>query len=271
VLGWLKANRPGDFNAPVQKAVKWLGQQRGGYGGFGSTQSTILALKALIAFTRANKKSPEAGELKLFVADQLVAQKAFPAGVQDALVLGVPEVEKHLKPGKNAIRVEITGKNVFPYTLTSIYRTLKPASADKLPVRLSTQLDRTAASEGESVHLTVRVENTEDKGQGMAVAIIGLPAGLTPPEDMKQLKDYALLRNNGKEKGLIGAWELRGRELVLYWRDLAPDAKIELNLDLRGHVPGEYRGPASRAYLYYNADTKHWVEPLKVAIAAKAE
>jgi hypothetical protein len=271
VLGWLKANRPGDFNAPVQKAVKWLGQQRGGYGGFGSTQSTILALKALIAFTRANKKTPEAGELKLFVADQLVAQKAFPAGVQDALVLDVPEVEKHLKSGKNAVRVEITGKNVFPYTLTSTYRTLKPASADNLPVRLSTQLDRTAASEGESVHLTVRVENAEDKGQGMAVAIIGLPAGLTLPEDMKQLKDYALLRNNGKEKGLIGAWELRGRELVLYWRDLAPRQKIEVPLDLICRVPGDYRGPASRAYLYYNADFKHWVDSLKISIAAKAE
>ncbi|HEV3079062.1 MAG TPA: alpha-2-macroglobulin family protein [Gemmataceae bacterium] len=271
VLGWLKANRPGDFNAPVQKAVKWLGQQRGGYGGFGSTQSTILALKALIAFTRANKKTPEAGELKLFVADQLVAQKAFPAGVQDALVLDVSDVEKHLKPGKNAVRVEITGKNVFPYTLTSTYRTLKPASADNLPVRLSTQLDRTAASEGESVHLTVRVENAEDKGQGMAVAIIGLPAGLTLPEDMKQLKDYALLRNNGKEKGLIGAWELRGRELVLYWRDLAPRQKIEVPLDLICRVPGDYRGPASRAYLYYNADFKHWVDSLKISIAAKAE
>ena len=46
---------------PVQKSVTWIGQQRGGYGGFGSTQSTILALKALIAHARANKKAPEAG------------------------------------------------------------------------------------------------------------------------------------------------------------------------------------------------------------------
>src|SRR5262249_3818833 len=37
VLAWLKANRPGDFNTSIQAAIKWLGQQRGGYGGFGST------------------------------------------------------------------------------------------------------------------------------------------------------------------------------------------------------------------------------------------
>jgi alpha-2-macroglobulin-like protein len=41
-------------------------------------------------------------------------------------------------------------------------------------------------------------------------------------------------------------------------------------LDLICRVPGEYRGPASRAYLYYNADQKHWVEPLSITIRPKA-
>ena len=61
VLGWLKANRPAEFNGYTQKAIGWIGQQRGGYGAFGSTQSTILALKALIAFAKNNKKTAEAG------------------------------------------------------------------------------------------------------------------------------------------------------------------------------------------------------------------
>src|SRR5262249_36169201 len=78
VLGWLKANRPADFNVPIQKAIKWIGQQRGGYGGFGSTQSTILALKALIAFAKANKKTSEAGELRLYVGEANVAHLPFP-------------------------------------------------------------------------------------------------------------------------------------------------------------------------------------------------
>ncbi len=46
---------------------------------------------------------------------------------------------------------------------------------------------------------------------------------------------------------------------------------IEVPIDLICRVPGEYSGPASRAYLYYNADFKHWVEPLKVSIAAMVE
>jgi hypothetical protein len=39
--------------------------------------------------------------------------------------------------------------------------------------------------------------------------------------------------------------------------------------DLVCRVPGEYSGPASRAYLYYNADFKHRVGPLKVTVAAR--
>ena len=267
VLGWLKAN-PGEFNAPVQKAIRWIGQQRGGFGGFGSTQSTILALKALILYTKANKKTPESGELRLFVGERQVGMMPFAAGVTEPLTLSVPDAESTLKAGKNTLRVEITGKNVFPYTLSWTYQTRQPASADNCPVRLSAKLDRAEAREGETVRVNVHVENASGKGQGMAVAILGLPGGLTVPEDMKQLKDYSRAPSDG-ERPLVSYFELRGRELVLYWRDLAPDQKIDVPIDLICRVPGEYSGPASRAYLYYNADKKHWVEPLKVNITAK--
>jgi hypothetical protein len=269
VLGWLKAN-PGEFNGNVQKAIRWIGQQRGGYGGFGSTQSTILALKALIQYTKANKKTPEAGELRLFVGERKVDEQHFAAGATEPLTLSVPDAETTLKPGKNAVRVEITGQNAFPYTLTWSYQTRQPASADKCPVKLSAKLDRAEVNEGETVHLNVQVENASGKGQGMTAAILGLPGGLTIPEDMKQLKDYTR-QPKDDQRPLVSYFEVRGRELVLYWRDLAPDQKIEVPIDLICRVPGEYSGPASRAYLYYNADLKHWVEPLKVSIAAKTE
>src|SRR5207244_8844042 len=148
----------------------------------------------------------------------------------------------------------MTGKNQFPYTLTWSYQTLQPPSAEGCAVRLTTALDRPELAEGETAHLKVKLDNVSHKGQGMAVAILGLPAGMKLPDDFAQLKDLARPRENGTKPGRIGAFEVRGRELVLYWRDLAPDAVIELSLDLRAHVPGEYHGPASRAYLYYDAD-----------------
>lgn len=270
VLAWLKANRP-EYTLNVQKAVKWVGQQRGGYGGFGSTQSTILALKALIAFTKANKKTAEEGDVRLLVGGREAAMVHFPAGAQEVITLALSQPEQLLKGGDNKLDIEVTGKNVFPYTLAWSLRTAKPASASGCPVQLTTKLDRVEANEGETVRLTATVENVSGKGQGMTVAILGLPAGLALPEDLKQLKEHAKLRNEGTEQGLISYFETRGREVILYWRDLAPGKKIEVPLDVICRVPGVYRGPASRAYLYYNADRKHWVEPLQVTVKAKAE
>jgi serine/threonine protein kinase len=267
VLAWIKANPPKrmeKFRNNLQSAVKWLGKQRGPVGGFGATQATILTLKALTALSQTTKTN--AGELILHVGSEQVATRKFSAGVQEVLTLDLPDPDRHLRPGINKLRIESKGDNEFPYSLTWSYRTLTPPSVEKCPVKLITKLDRDNANEGDTVRLSATFENKENEGQGMAVAIIGLPAGLTLPEDLKQLKELTRLRNNETDPGVISAFEIRGRELILYWRELAPKQKIEVNLDLICRVPGEYRGPASRAYLYYNADEKCWVEPLKIAI-----
>ncbi|NBY01958.1 MAG: hypothetical protein EBQ87_08260 [Planctomycetes bacterium] len=267
ILALLKANEP-EFNLPVRNAIAWVGKQRNGSGAFGSTQSTILALKALIAFTKANKKTAEAGEVRLFLGNEEMSKVVFAAGATDVMELKLPNPEKILKPGENIVRLEVTGKNIFPATLSWTYNTLKPAAESKLPLGIETQLSAEKANEGDTLQLKLKVRNNEKKGQGMAVAIVGLPAGLSLPEDFKQLKQMCLVPEDGSRSSL-SAFEVLGRELVLYWRDMAPEQNIELNLDLISRVPGSYSGQASRAYLYYNPELKHWVEPLKVAITPK--
>jgi hypothetical protein len=268
VLGWLKAD-PVKYKAEVARGVRWLGQQRGGRGGFGSTQSTVMALKALEAEGRLNKRVNENGELSLLVGGRRLAHLPFTAQARDPLVLDLPDAEKNLKPGSNAVRVAVTGKNLLPYTLTWSYRTLRPANAPgNLQLKLSTSLARTRATEGENVRLTVRVENVADREQGLTVAVVGLPGGLSIPEGFKQLLEHKRLRKDGG-RPLLGAFEVRGRELILSWRNLGPRQKVEVPIDLSCRVPGEYRGPASRAYLHGDPEHATWVEPLAITIAPK--
>ena len=264
LLGWLRANET-RYAGAVKGATKWLSQQRGGRGGFGSTQSTILALKALILHAKKSARPAESGEIKLLVAGKPAATHKFTE--KDIEVIGV-DLEKPddllAKGAKTEIEVVTTAKQPYPFTLSYTYTTLTPVSAEKCAVRLETKLGRNEGKEGETIPLTVHLENKEQKGQGMAVAVIGLPAGMKAPTDLKQLTEL-------REKGVVSHFETRGRELVLYWRELAPGQKINLSVELICDVPGTYRGPASRAYLYYNADHKHWVEPLGVTIAPAGE
>ncbi len=289
-LGWLRrdaalarANAPKEFHASAEKAGKWVVQQRGPGGGFGATQATVLALKALIAFAADNAQATPFGEVHLDVhvnndgkmeLSKSAAAKIAPGMADPVLVRfkdrpgeGPEPPRTVLGPGKNLLQVRLSSaKGEVPYTLSWSYRTLKPVGSGEAPLRLTTALSQAKAKEGESVKLTATLENRWGEDTGMAVAVIGLPAGLALPEDFAQLKELARLRDGGKEPGVISAWELRGRELVLYWRELKAEQKVELNLDLVCRLPGTYSGPASRAYLYYNADTKHWVDPLRIVI-----
>lgn len=266
ILSWLKSNRVVAYHKPLQQSMQWLSQQRSGHGGFGSTQSTILALKALLTFARSQNQLIEPGQWAIAVNGTEVAAMTFTEKQQDTMTLAVASAEKYLQPGHNRIRLTLTGKNRFPYSLGWTFQSITPVSHEDCAVRLTTELKQRQIQEGDTVRLNVTVKNVSGRGHGMTVAIIGLPAGLTLPEDFKQLKDHARLRDDDTKPGLISAWETRGRELILYWRDLAPDAVIEVPIDLIAQIPGSFRGPASRAYLYYNADAKHWVDPISVDI-----
>jgi hypothetical protein len=262
VLAFLKANRAEKFQGAVQKAAKWIGQQRGGYGGFGSTQSTIMALKSLIAFTKANAHPAEDGTITLTVKGKATKtfKKEFTKADREVVTLVLDNPEEIFQPGENELSVEITKTaKPYPFSVAWVCTTTTPISSPETQVQLSTKLDREVASEGETVRLDVSLKNLSEKDTGMATTILGLPAGTIIPRDMKQLTK---LREDGK----ISYFELRGREVILYWRAMQPKQQIDLSLDLICDVPGEYRGPASRAYLYYNADHKHWLDPLKIRI-----
>jgi hypothetical protein len=128
-------------------------------------------------------------------------------------------------------------------------------------VRLTTALSDAEAKEGKSLDVKVVLENVSGQNQGMGVAIVGIPGGCALPTDLQELRNLV-------RAGKIDAFDVRGREVVLYWRGLGKGAKHEVHFSVVCQIPGEYRGPASRGYLYYDADQRWWVSPLQVRIEA---
>ncbi len=263
LLGWLRANDP-KYATAIKESTKWISQQRGGYGGFGSTQSTIMALKAITLFAKKAAHPSESGEIKVSVGGKVIGTRKFSEKDTEVIGLDLADADAVFKPGETTeVEIVTDAKQPYPFALSYTYTTLTPISAAQCQVKIETKLAKAEANEGDTVPLTVTLENRQKAGQGMTVAIVGLPAGMKVPTDMKQLIDL-------REKGVISYFELRGsRELVLYWREMAPEQKVTLTVDLVCDVPGEYRGPASRGYLYYNADHKCWVPPLAIKIVAK--
>jgi hypothetical protein len=187
--------------------------------------------------------------------DAVIGTQAFAADEVNTIKLA--DFEGKLTSGENNLTLSLTGENQMPYTIDVSYRARQPQSHPDCVVQLSTKLSSTQINAGETVGLEAELANKTEQGQPMTVAILGLPAGLQPRAD--QLEEL-------KKAGTIDYYETRAREVICYWRSLAPKKRVPIKLDLVAEWPGKYTAPASRAYLYYTAEQKQWVEPLHVEI-----
>jgi len=116
--------------------------------------------------------------------------------------------------------------------------------------------------EGGVTEAVVSINNKSENAIPTPVAIVGIPGGLEVRQD--QLKELV-------KSGKIDAYEVNGREVVLYWRYIKARDKFDLPLSLTAAVPGTYSGPASRAYLYYTDEFKNWAPALAVEIIPKSK
>ncbi len=238
-----------------EDAMRWLLERAKG-GRFGATQSTILALKAIIAYDAAHATPKKAGSVLLEVDGKVYDEVSFAADRQGPIVL--PSFADALSPGEHKVKLRLVGGAAMPYSISVRCHSLVPASSPACKVALETALSRSEVKEGETVDLRVTFANKTSEGQPMAVAIVGLPGGLEARAD--QLKELVT-------QGKIDFFEIRGRDLVLYRSAMAPSERRSFTLSLVAAVPGSYTGPASRAYLYYTDEDKVWLDPLKVTIA----
>ena len=239
----------------ARKGITWLQNNRSGYGQWGATQATVLALKAMIAFDNATRVAPSAGTLSLLIDGVIVGEQSYDAGRREAIVFA--DFDTKLTPGKHSITLKSKNGQALPYSIAVEYRSTKPASSQSAVVDLNTTLAKTQLKMGETVRLDAVISNKTKAGQPMTLVRLGLPGGLTFQN--WQLKEL-------REKGQIAFFETRAREVILYFRDLQPAEVKKLAIDLVATVPGSYTSPASSAYLYYNDSYKTWTPPLAIQI-----
>lgn len=256
-LAWLKSKR---HLSQARSAATWLTNNRQGSAGFGSTQATVLALKALVAMSDHTQSS--AGKRILVKHNgKTIGQAELPQDVRGGEMIEIGGLAKALDDLDEPAEIEIVadGSSDLSYTIDLAYHAITPDSNPKCPLGLSTQWrsDSKKITAGDTINVRATVENTSDDGLPMTVAIVGLPGGVEPKTE--QLDEL-------QKAERFDFYELRGREVVFYWRTLSPNSTQQIDFTVTATVPGKYTGPASRTYLYYTAEQKTWMEPLKLVI-----
>ncbi len=252
ILAMLKASPLPE--SALQRAIQWMmTNQR--FGGYGATQATILALRAIMAYQNTFPSKPGDGRITALLNGQTLEQQSFSQGQLASVQFA--DFGKALRPGKNTLTLRLKSPRNIPFAFDLQYYTFSPNSSETVPLALQTKLNKRRARMGETIRLTATLRNTTERGLPMTLARLNFPGALEP--QLWQLKAL-------KEKKLVDFYETRPRELILYWRSLAPNFKTTLQLDLVARVTGNYNSAPSRAYLYYTNDQIFWTPPLSTSI-----
>src|SRR3989442_9119580 len=139
VLAWMR--EPSDaahYSSNIEKGLQWIVESNKS-GRFGSTQSTILALRSIVAYDAANARPKAPGRIVLTVDGKTVgAPLAFTAGTQGALIL--PEFAGELGPGKHTVSLKMEDGSSMPFSINVKYHSVLPDSAEQTQIGIQVVL-----------------------------------------------------------------------------------------------------------------------------------
>jgi alpha-2-macroglobulin-like protein len=214
------------------------------YYGYGSTQSTVMALQAIVEYAKLTGRISEDALVQFSINNKTTAADR--------------AVTDNLQEGNNNFTVNYTQKDkAVPYNMEVSYSTFTPPNSEKAALKITTQLKNNETAIGETVRMQIEVTNTKAVLQPMAIAKIGIPAGLAAqPWQLKEMM----------EKNQAAYYEIFDNYLVFYWMGFAPNEIKTINLDLKAEIPGTYKAKASTTYLYYTPEYKNWNDGVEVKV-----
>jgi uncharacterized protein YfaS (alpha-2-macroglobulin family) len=241
-------------------ALTYLVQNKDNYGTWYSTQATVLALKALIQSVRAGAESVDASVTLSLNGGQTRTIRVSPENFDVVQLVSFSDVD----PGKNnLVQISIQGEGNLMYQVTGGYYlpwdklSLYPDLInEEEPVTIQVAYDRTELAVNDTVEVMVIVTLNQVDGKAESALIdLGLPPGFTVlTEDLQALIAHFNDVPQDYPAPTIERYELTGRQILIYIRNLSYGNPLKFSYRLRAKFPLVAQTPASNAYDYYNPE-----------------
>jgi type II secretory pathway pseudopilin PulG len=229
----------------VKHALTWISTHKFADGTHGSTQATILAMRALLEASTASLGQEFESAITVTLNGQ--ALETFLVNKDNSDVMKQIDLTKSLRPGENRIQFRQTPAGELPFQLTGAYwlpATPKPAAEFTVaaPLEIGLQYDRTTLSVNDKLSCAVTVKNNTTQLINMAIVDLGIPPGFDV--DSSAFED---MRQNGQ----IAKFEMTGNQIILYLRELSNVTPFRFNYSLQAKYPLRVQTPPSSVYEYY--------------------
>ncbi|XP_066273833.1 alpha-2-macroglobulin-like isoform X2 [Branchiostoma lanceolatum] len=228
--------------------VRWLTQQRNAYGGFSSTQDTVMALQALARY--AEMAYGEGVDIEVQVQTAEGLDKTFTITDTNSLVL--QRVEVPVTPTDISVRATGKGCALLQANVRYNIEEEEPVPSFEVNIKMLDVPELLRDEGGESSPCSVKMMSictrfVDDEPSNMAVVAVKMVSGFIP--------DKTSLKTLKKEK-TIKKYEIDGKMVNLYFDELTNEMTcfefmVEQNIKVKNTKPG-----VVTVYDYYEEDLK---------------
>jgi len=255
VLAMLKT---GQFQNSINQGLTYLIKSKSGSGTWGSTQATILALKAIVA----SASGPAQADTAAFTIKLNGKEVAKGEVTKDnADVMQLFDLKDQTTLGQNDIEIEVKGETSLMYQVVGRYFEAWPQGEPPAPVlEVSVDYDRTKLSTADTLKATATLKYQGDVPTYMVIVDLGIPPGFNVDGG-----DFAEMVAAKK----IEKFTITARQVTLYLGDVKPGDVMKFTYTLKPKYPIKAKTPSTAAYEYYTPANRATAKPVELVVEEK--
>lgn len=255
--------KSGNSSTIASKALRYIAAKKDASGTWGTTQATIMALRALLLSTEKGAADVQ-GTVEISLNGRTVQTLQLTPENNDLFHQFVfPRIDAKQA---QTVALRFTGKGGLAYQVVGQYFvpwTEKPANE---PLSIDVTYDRTHLAQDDLATATAKVKNNLNKTANMVMVDLGIPPGFDLLSE--DLQDYQN-RSAALKSGRLQKFSLTATQAILYFDSLAPGETVTVKFRLRAKYPIRAHTFQSRVYEYYDPDVNAIARPVQLEVTKR--
>jgi uncharacterized protein YfaS (alpha-2-macroglobulin family) len=250
----------GNASGTARKAMSYIAAKKDASGTWGTTQATIMALRALLLATEKGATDVR-GTLEVVLNGKTTEKLALTPENNDLLhQFAFKELDAK---GANTVEIRFEGKGGLAYQVVGQYFLPWDKKPENEPLSIEVAYDRTHLAQDDIATATATIKNNLPKAANMVMVDLGIPPGFDLlSEDLQTYRE----KSTGLKSGRLEKFSMTATQAILYFDSFAPGDTVTLKFRLRAKYPIRARAFRSRVYEYYDPEVSSVARPVQLEV-----
>jgi len=255
--------KSGSASGTASKALSYIASKKDASGTWGTTQATIMALRALLLSTEKGAADVR-GTLEITLNGKPMEKLVLTPENNDLLHQFV--FKGIDSKAANTVAIRFDGKGGLAYQVVGRYFIPWDQKPAKEALSIDVAYDRTRLAQDDVATATATVRNNLTKVANMVMVDLGIPPGFDLlSEDLQSFQE----KTAGQKGNRLEKFTLTSTQAILYFDSLAPTSTVKVNFRLRAKYPIRAKTLQSRVYEYYDPEVNAIARPIQMEISKR--